>query len=123
MGSKENKIRVELRKNRAKPPRENDLTRAFQEGSKRAEDACSSERVRAKGNISRYRTVNEASVGPERTNEKPAKAESNQKGQLRGRVLRAHGLQCVVEIEDGRAIRCTIRQLLKNRATDERGTS
>ena len=47
--SKKKKVRVELRKNRAKPPRENDLTRAFQEGAGRADDTQAGERVRAQG--------------------------------------------------------------------------
>ena len=63
--SKKKKVRVELRKNREKPPRENDLTRAYQEGGAKSEDAKSGERVKAKGNLSRYRTVvpNETEAG------------------------------------------------------------
>ena len=36
--SKKKKVRVELRKNREKPPRENDLTRDFKEGDGRTDD-------------------------------------------------------------------------------------
>jgi ribosome biogenesis GTPase len=113
--SKKKKVRVELRKNREKPPRENDLTRAYQEGDARSEDAHSSERVKAKGNLSRYRTVvqNETEAG----STMPA---VNAEECIRGRVLRVHGLVSIVETDDGRVFRCAVRRLLKSLATDER---
>src|SRR5262245_10744353 len=113
--SKKKKVRVELRKNREKPPRENDLTRAYQEGDARSEDAQSSERVKAKGSLSRYRTVvqNEAEAG----STMPA---VNAEEWIRGRVLRVHGLVSIVETDDGRIFRCAVRRLLKSLATDER---
>jgi ribosome biogenesis GTPase len=113
--SKKKKVRVELRKNREKPPRENDLTRDFKEGDGRADDARSSERVRAKGNLSRYRTVvqNESEAG----STMPAVDAGEC---IRGRVLRVHGLASVVETDDGRIFRCAVRRLLKSMATDER---
>ncbi len=39
---------------------------------------------------------------------------------LPGRVLRVHGLFSVVEADDGRLFRCTVRGLLRTLATDER---
>lgn len=113
--SKKKKVRVELRKNREKPPRENDLTRDFAEGDGRADDAHSGERVRAKGNLSRYRTVvqDEAADG----STMPSVDEG---ACVRGRVLRVHGLASVVETDDGRVFRCAVRRLLKSLATDER---
>ncbi|QJW96075.1 ribosome small subunit-dependent GTPase A [Frigoriglobus tundricola] len=113
--SKKKKVRVELRKNREKPPRENDLTRDFAEGDGRADDAQSGERVRAKGSLSRYRTVvqTEATDGTAM----PAVDEGEC---VRGRVLRVHGLASVVETDDGRIFRCAVRRLLKSLATDER---
>ncbi len=113
MGNKKKKVRVELRKNRTKPPRENDLTRAYQEDAGRAEDARTTERVRAKGELSRYRTVVQDAAGAAGT---PAA----DWGCVRGRVLRVHGLQSVVEADDGRLFRCAVRRLLKSLATDER---
>lgn len=112
--SKKKKVRVELRKNRENPPRENDLTRAYQGGDARAEDAQTGERVKAKGHLSRYRTVvqDEAADGS-----MPAVDEVEY---LRGRVLRVHGLASVVETDDGRIFRCAVRRLLKSLATDER---
>ena len=113
--SKKKKVRVELRKNREKPPRENDLTRDFAAGDGRADDAQSGERVRAKGNLSRYRTVvqDEAADG----STMPSVDEG---ACVRGRVLRVHGLASVVETDDGRVFRCAVRRLLKSLATDER---
>jgi ribosome biogenesis GTPase len=111
--SKKKKVRVELRKNREKPPRENDLTRDFQAGAARAEEAQSTERVRAKGDLSRYRTV--VTDDPKDTMPSVAGGEF-----LRGRVLRVHGLASIVETDDGRTFRCAVRRLLKSLATDER---
>lgn len=108
MSKKKKLTRVELRKNRSKPPRGNDITRSYQEDAAKAEDAHSGERVRAKGDLSRYRTVTEG-------NEPVAGGDL-----VRGRVLRVHGLASVVEADDGRVFRCAVRRLLKSLATDER---
>jgi ribosome biogenesis GTPase len=102
-----NKKRVEFRKNRAKPPRENDVTRDFLDDADAAADIASTERVRAKGEVSRYRTVIEDAA--------PDAA------LIRGRVMRVHGLASVVEADDGRVFRCAVRRVLKTLATDERG--
>jgi ribosome biogenesis GTPase / thiamine phosphate phosphatase len=115
MSDKKKKVRVELRKNRTKPPRENDLTRAYQADASGADDAQSGERVRAKGDVSRYRTVVQDASGPDAGMRSVDAAEC-----IRGRVLRVHGLQSVVEADDGRIFRCAIRRLLKSLATDER---
>ncbi len=104
--SKKKKVRVDLRKNRTKPPRANDLTEQFQTDADAAGDAVGGERVRAKGDISRRRTVIEG--------------EATGADLLPGRVLRVHGLYSYVEVEDGRVFRCTVRRVLKSLTTDER---
>jgi ribosome biogenesis GTPase len=114
MSEKKKKTRVEMRKNRIKPPRENDLTRAYQEDAGGADDARSGERVRAKGDLSRYRTV------VQDAEDSTGKPSIDAAECIRGRVLRVHGLQSIVEIDDGRTFRCTMRRLLKSLATDER---
>jgi ribosome biogenesis GTPase len=114
MSNKKKKVRVELRKNRTKPPRGNDLTRAYQEDATNAGDAKSTERVRAKGDLSRYRTVVQDDA--DATGMPSIDADEC----IRGRVLRVHGLQSVVETDDGRVFRCAVRRLLKSLATDER---
>ncbi|MBN9522220.1 ribosome small subunit-dependent GTPase A [bacterium] len=112
MGNGKKKVRVDLRKNRAKPPRGNDLTRAFQEDAAAAGDAASGERVRAKGDLSRKRTL----VVDDAADAMPAADAAC----VRGRVLRVHGLASVVEADDGRVFRCAVRRLLKSLSTDER---
>jgi ribosome biogenesis GTPase len=112
MGNGKKKVRVDLRKNRAKPPRGNDLTRAFQEDAAAAGDAASGERVRAKGDLSRKRTV----TVDDAADAMPAADAAC----VRGRVVRVHGLASVVEADDGRVFRCAVRRLLKSLSTDER---
>ena len=119
------KVRVELRKNRTKPPRVNDVTRDFQGDADLVGDAESGERVRAKGNLSRHRTVMQdgAEVGQRSIVEGECFA---------GRVLRVHGLHVYVEADSPSPLgekvtdqptiyRCTIRRMLKSLSTDERG--
>ena len=120
--SKKKKIRVELRKNRTQPPRANQWTRGFQDHGYVDEATVADERVRAKGDISRHRTIiQNESVDPldtaEATNASPAvSAEACQ----RGRVIRIHGLQSIVETAEGKIVRCSVRRLLKSLMTDER---
>ena len=116
--SKKKKIRVEMRKNRSKPARAKDWTRRFQ--SDDVDDAGSSERVRAKGDLSRKRTIiqeDATSSGGDGPAEMPAVDTSEC---LLGRVTSVHGLNSIVDTEDGRQFRCMVRRLLKTMATDER---
>jgi ribosome biogenesis GTPase len=113
--SKKKKVRVELRKNRSKPPRGNDLTKSYREDAARAEDAHTTERVRAKGDLSRHRTIVQDEAADAAGMPAVDAAEC-----VRGRVLRVHGLASVVEADDGRVFRCAVRRLLKSLATDER---
>jgi ribosome biogenesis GTPase / thiamine phosphate phosphatase len=113
--AKKKKVRVDMRKNRSKPPRQRDWTRSFQQHGGPDDATLSQERVRAKGDLSRKRTIiqhEEQSAA-----DMPAVDVS---ACLFGRVLRVHGLQSVVELEDGRLFRCAVRRLLKTMATDER---
>ncbi len=114
MSNKKKKVRVEMRKNRTKPPRGNDLTRAFQEDAGGTDETRSTERVRAKGDLSRYRTVTQNAAD---ATGMPAVDASEC---IRGRVIRIHGLASVVETDDGRIFRCAVRRLLKSLASDER---
>ncbi len=120
--AKQKKVRVELRKNRSKPPRHNHWTRGFQAHGYAEEATIGDERVRTKGDLSRKRTIiqdetpNAPAVSPGSA-EMPAADASTC---LPGRVLRVHGLQSVVETEDGRQFRCGVRRVLRTLATDER---
>jgi ribosome biogenesis GTPase len=117
--AKKKKIRVELRKNRSKPPRQHDLTRGFQKGDD-ADEASWGERVRAKGDLSRKRTIVTEDTG-ETAGQASAEMPAVDVSQcLPGRVLRVHGLQSWVETENGKQFRCTVRRLLRTLARDER---
>jgi ribosome biogenesis GTPase / thiamine phosphate phosphatase len=119
--AKKKKIRVELRKNRSKPPRQRQWTRNFQQDALPEDTTPGQERVRAKGDLSRKRTI--IAEGPAATGQEgDASAELRAvdvSACLPGRVVRVHKLS-TVETEDGRRFRCTVRRLLKTLATDER---
>src|SRR5438552_2366159 len=106
--AKKKKVRVELRKNRSKPPRPQHWTRGFREHGYTDEATSSGERVRAKGELSRRRTIiQEATPGARSGDESadmPAVVDTSTS--LLGRVLSVHGLQSVVETDDGRQYRC-----------------
>lgn len=113
--SKKKKVRVDLRKNRSKPPRQRGWTRGFQEHGFTEEATVGKEQVRPKGDLSRRRTImkDEGATAA-------AMPAADAAASLSGRVLRVHGLQSVVETEDGRQYRCAVRRLLRTLATDER---
>ncbi len=121
MGKKK-KIRVDLRKNLANPARDHGWTRGFQQHGYEEDATRRDERVRARGDLSRKRTIiqddgakNEgASTG---AGEMPA---IDLDACLPGRVLRVHRLNSVVETDDGRIFRCATRQLLRSLAIDDR---
>jgi ribosome biogenesis GTPase len=115
--AKKKKIRVELRKNRSKPPRQRDWTRGFQKGDVADDTSVASERVRAKGDLSRKRTIVTEETAGQDAADMPAVDVS---ACLPGRVLRVHGLQSIVQVEDGRQLRCTVRRVLRTLATEER---
>jgi ribosome biogenesis GTPase len=117
--AKKKKVRVDLRKNRQKPPRQRGWTRGFQEHGGLEDAAPLEERVKAKGDLSRRRTIIQdgAAEGGDAPAEMPA---ADPGACLRGRVMRVHGLLSVVETEDGRQFRCAVRRLLRTLATDER---
>lgn len=113
--SKKKKIRVDLRKNRTKPPRQRDW-------SAEETESPTGERVRAKGQLSRKRTIIQEDTGKERScSQGSAEMPAIDAGScLPGRVLRVQGLLSMVEADDGRQFRCAVRRLLKSLATEER---
>ncbi|WP_165075017.1 ribosome small subunit-dependent GTPase A [Paludisphaera rhizosphaerae] len=127
MANKKKKIRIELKKNRQKRTRSNDLTRAFSDEKPAAAESVAGERVRPKGEMSRRRTI----VADADETSSPTGAEAAAEGAagrravdesnwLSGRVLRVHGLVNIVEAEDGRTYPCHVRRLLKSMAIDGR---
>jgi ribosome biogenesis GTPase len=121
--AKKRKVRVDLRKNRSKAPRQRTWTRDF-EGPEGADDTTPlGERVRPRGELSRRRTIiqdeptAEADAGGQEPAEMPAVDSSVC---LPGRVLRVHGLFSIVETPTGQQYRCAVRRLLRTLATEER---
>jgi ribosome biogenesis GTPase len=118
--AKKKKIRVDLRKNRSKPPRQRDWTRNFQQDVLPEDALPSQERVRAKGDLSRRRTIITEEAAPDGASQDSAGMPAvDVDACLPGRVVRVHK-ESLVETEDGRRYRCAVRRLLKTLATDER---
>lgn len=111
--AKNKKIRVDLRKNRSKPPRKRDWNDSLN-APDGGDDGPGQERIRAKGDLSRRRTI----VQDEGQME--AMPAADLAACLPGRVLSVHGLSNVVATEDGRRFRCSVRRLLKTLSTEER---
>lgn len=109
------KKRVDFRKNRSKPPRDNNWTQGFQSHGYQDEATVGNERVRAKGDLSRKRTIETDTQG-----DGPVMPKIDRDNWIAGRVLRNHGLNSVVATDDGRQFRCMVRRLLKTISTDER---
>jgi ribosome biogenesis GTPase len=114
--AKKKKIRVELRKNRSQPPRKRGWTQGYGDPANENESAVGHERVRAKGELSRKRTI----IQDDSATDAAGMPAADPATCVPGRVLRIHGLASVVQTADGREIRCTIRRVLKNLASDER---
>ncbi len=113
--AKKKKTRVELRKNRSQPAHDRGWTRGFQDHGYENESTLGQERVKAKGDLSRKRTIIQDDKAA--ASEMPA---ADKDICIPGRVMRVHGLVSVVQTADGREIRCAIRRVLKNLASDER---
>jgi ribosome biogenesis GTPase / thiamine phosphate phosphatase len=124
--AKKKKLRVALNKNRQKRTRANDLTRSYGDEGPGSGEAALSERVRPKGELSRYRTImteagegTEDQAGDESTRDASA-LRAVGTACLQGRVVRIHGLISIVQTEDGRTYPCHVRRLLKSLAIEGR---
>jgi ribosome biogenesis GTPase len=121
---KKKKVRVAFKKNRQKRTRANDLTRRYDEnGSAPAEQ--SAERVRAKGDLSRHRTIitedsNSAATEGALAGDAGARRAVDLSTSLPGRVVRVHGLITIVETAEGQTFSCHVRRILKTLAIDGR---
>lgn len=115
------KVRVEFRKNRQKRTRENDLTRDFLENPHLAAERSAAERVRAKGDLSRYRTI------VRDTDESLSEMDDHSLGRSidtetcrLGTVFRVQGLHNLVRTDDGQFFNCQVRRLLKTMSIEHR---
>ena len=119
LGKKKNqrkrKIRVALKKNRGKRARQGNLTQQARSDPERIEDIAAGERVSGKGDTSRYRTViaSESSTGDLQIDVDLSQCHP-------GRVLSAIGQHSRVQLDDGRHLECTIRQVVRSLARDQR---
>jgi ribosome biogenesis GTPase / thiamine phosphate phosphatase len=102
------KVRVEMRRNRAKTTRgKGDLTQKYRDEDVKTEDAQGSESVRAKGGLSRKRTI------------MLHEGEAAQTELRDGVVVALRGL--IAEVDDGQQIwGCTVRRMLRTRTIQER---
>ncbi len=113
------KIRTEFKKSHQERPRRSDLTRKFRDGSLEDESIQSRERVSGKGELTRRRTI----VGQPADKDQdglPVDISLDGPNVLTGRVIRMHGLDCVVQVEIGRQYICAVRQVLKSISMDSR---
>ncbi len=132
--AKKKKVRVAFKKNRQKRTRANDLTRNYHDQTlapatgpptgKAPTETSTGERVRAKGDLSRHRTIMtdvlaDGVDGPASTDS--AALRSVDLDNCRpGRIVRVHGLISIVETEDGSTFPCNVRRILKTLAIDTR---
>lgn len=100
------KVRVEFRKNRGKAARDKtQWTRDFNQDSSKSDETNASEAVRAKGDLSRKRTI----IVEQKRGVKL----------IAGTVVRMRGL--IAEVDDGTQVwACTVRRVLRTRQIDER---
>lgn len=122
--SKKRKIRVDFKKNRQKRTRAGDLTNRFHSQGAGGLDSASGERVRAKGDLSRKRTIVSdlsESAADDSRGDTSALLSIDLSECVPGRVVRVHGLESIVETDDGRSLRCGVRRILKTIAIDGRG--
>lgn len=104
--------RVDFRKNRHAKRRRKDVTRDIADDE--ADDRLvRSERISGKGELTRKRTIKLA-------DDLPSASGPEADVCWQGQVLHAHGLESFVQDAEGIVERCTIRQVLRDLATDQR---
>ena len=113
------KYRAEFRKNHQGRRRDGDLTRKFQQ-DKLDENQVHRERLSGKGDLTRHRTIAGGQANVEDEDGLSVHMQFEDADLLVGRVLRVHGLDCVVRTDDGQLIRCAVRQVLKSLSTEQR---
>ncbi len=106
--SKPGKVRAPFRRNRSKPSRDKNWTQKARDDEGETLNTFDSESVRAKGSLSRNRTIKVHQTGDEEDSALRA-----------GVVVAMRGLYA--EVDDGERVwLCTIRKVLRSRQIDER---
>ena len=115
------KHRVDFRKNRSERTRIGDWTRQFEEHGFEEETEVACERIGGKSELSRKRTVIGELIDNDTNNVGfDVLPDVDTSSLLTGRVLRVHGVNSVVQTEDGRQFSCVTRRILKTLSTDQR---
>lgn len=119
---KKNKLRTDFRKRYGQRTRDGDLTRHFRDRDAAAdrEMGPKSERLTGRGELAKKRTIRGESVEQADATGQSLVLDVDWTQCLAGRVLRVHGLNSVVLLDDGRTLQCSIRGLLKSIGTDLR---
>lgn len=115
--AKKKKIRVSLRKNRQKQPRQNTLRQLQQGATQDIADLPTDERISGKGELTRHRTIVRVDDG---SDDQSAAQRIVGADCLAGRVLTPRGTGCIVQGENGQRYECTIRRLIKSLSSNER---
>lgn len=110
------KVRAEFRKRYETRRREGDLTRRYQESENELDEIHQSERVSGKGKFTRKRTIKGSATESDDAGFQ-VDLEVDPDKTLQGRVLRVHGLNSIVETDQGE-FTCSVRGILKSLATD-----
>jgi ribosome biogenesis GTPase len=114
--TRKRKIRVPLRKNRQKAPRQRGL-RPEQIGPEGELEAFGGdERISGKGDLTRYRTI----ISSEAEGNSAPLRDVDAAECLAGRVLSPRGGGCLVQAEGGSVYECAVRRMLKNIASADR---
>lgn len=114
-GKRKKKVRVELRKNRGKRSRIQNLTRQAADDAETVEDLEAGERISGKGALSRRRTI----IAD--TDDGDVRINVDDEQTFPGRVLKAIGANnCRVQGPDGQLWDCTVRRLVRSLAREER---
>jgi ribosome biogenesis GTPase len=105
------KVRVDFKQNRTQRRRSDEWTRRYHAGDEELGDEHQSESVRAKGALSRKRTI----IADE--NDLPARDSGEW---ISGIVTKVHGLICYVTDPDGKNWECTVRRVLRTLLIEKR---
>lgn len=106
------KVRVEFRQNRQSRRRQDDWTQRYRTEQDAVEDTASHESVRAKGELSRKRTII--------VDDDQCPLVDAERWQP-GTITRVHGLICCVRDDAGVAWECTVRRVLRTLLIESRG--
>jgi ribosome biogenesis GTPase len=115
--AKKKKIRVALRKNRDKTPRQRAEFSQQVAHDPDLDRFAPDERISRKGAVTRHRTILAVDETP--AGQAPLR-DIDTAECISGRVISPRGAEYLVEADDGRRFECTVRRLLQSVASDER---